>query len=82
MKKSHAGDLHKGLSLGFGPTGLESGTSSAEVVKVVSSVEVMISVEVTVKVVIVASDYGASVAEGKGELRHLTVVSLVHKTKQ
>jgi len=50
VKKSHTGDLHTGLSLGFRATGLESATSSAEVVKVVSSVEVM------VEVVIVASN--------------------------
>jgi len=66
VKKSHTGNLHTGLSLGFGATGLESGTSSTEVVKVVSSVEVM------VEVVIVASDNddhdnGTSIAEVKGE---------------
>lgn len=79
MKKSHTGDLHTGLSLGFGATGLESGTSSTEVVEpveVVSSAEVMVSaevtiyVEVTVEAVRVASDDdddGASIAEDKGE---------------
>ena len=72
-KKSHTGDLHIDLSLGFGATGLESGTSSAEVVKpvdVVSSAEVTVSSEVTVEVVIVTfnnDDGGTSIAEDKGE---------------
>jgi len=44
------------LSLGFGATGLESCTSSADVVEVVSPEEVTVSVEVEVEVVIVASD--------------------------
>ena len=68
MKKSHYGDLHTGLSLGFGATGLESGTSSAEVVE---PVDVVLSVEVTVKVVTISfdddDDGGASFAEDKGE---------------
>jgi len=54
------------LNLGFGTTGLESVTSSAEVIYIVSSVEV------TVEMVIVASDdgnddNGTSIAEDKGE---------------
>lgn len=80
MKKSHIGDLHTGLSLNFGATGLESGTSSAEVVK---SVEVVSSVEVTVEVVIVASDDddnddGISIAEGK--VKTFNNSQLKHKT--
>ena len=58
-EKSHTGNPYTGLSSDFGSTGLESGTSSVEVVKVVSSVEVM------VEVVMVASDDHASVAEDK-----------------
>ena len=81
VKKSHTGDLHTGLSLGFGASGLESGTSSAKVIEpvdvvsssaevMVVSVEVTLSAEVTVEVVIAAFDdggNGASIAEDKGE---------------
>ena len=56
-KKSHTGDLHTGFSLGFEATSLESGTvvtvaakivvvSSAEVIEVDSSAEVMVEVEI------------------------------------
>ena len=81
MKKSHTGDLYTGLSLDFGGSGLESGTSSAEVTESVDdvsssaevtvvSVEVTLFTEVTVEVVIAAFDNGgsgASIAEDKGE---------------
>ena len=73
-EKSHTGDLHTSLSLGFGAAGLESDTSSADVVR---AVDVVSSAEVTVEVVIVAFDEdndddkddndGTSIAEGKGE---------------
>jgi len=51
-KQSHTGDLHKGLNLGFRATGLKSGTVMAVAAKAV----VVSSAEVTVEVVVIASN--------------------------
>jgi len=61
LKKSHTGDLHTGLSLGFEATGLESGADMVVTVKAVVDscteiVEVFSSMEVMVEVLLVPSD--------------------------